>query len=350
MLYSARIPDKLVTDSPDGGPSMHEDERVRKSYSVLMDKTYVFSNEPSSGCCGSKLDITALLPNLMGGRSLDPNLLLALNNGYRNQDMWGGAGMWWIWILLLFGWGRNGFSGWGGGCNDGCCGNGAATFNALPWALNGDAGRELLMNAIQGNGNAIQQLATTLNCDVKSIESNLCNIQSLIQGVGNQVGLTSQQVINSIQSVGCSIGSQLAQCCCDLKQGIERQGYENRIATINQTDDIKADANTKFNILSSKIDAQSQLLSDKFCALEKRELQNKIDALRDERTALQTSALLQQQSRTIIDTVRPCPIPSFSVCNPWSGNGGFYGYGYGYPYGYNNGCGCNNGCGSGCGC
>lgn len=74
-----------------------------------MDKTYVFSNEPSSGCCGSKLDITALLPNLMGGRSLDPNLLLALNNGYRNQDMWGGAGMWWIWILLLFGWGRGGF-------------------------------------------------------------------------------------------------------------------------------------------------------------------------------------------------------------------------------------------------
>ena len=78
-----------------------------------MDKTYVFSNEPSSGCCGgSKLDITALLPNLMGGRSLDPNLLLALNNGYRNQDMWGGAGIWWIWILLLFGWGRNGFGGW----------------------------------------------------------------------------------------------------------------------------------------------------------------------------------------------------------------------------------------------
>lgn len=33
-----------------------------------MDKTYVFSNEPSSGCCGgSKLDITALLPNLIGG-------------------------------------------------------------------------------------------------------------------------------------------------------------------------------------------------------------------------------------------------------------------------------------------
>lgn len=315
-----------------------------------MDKTYVFSNEPSSGCCGSKLDITALLPNLMGGRSLDPNLLLALNNGYRNQDMWGGAGMWWIWILLLFGWGRNGFGGWGG--NNCCCENGCGgNISALPWALNGDAGRELLMNAIQGNGNAIAQLASTLNCDVKSIETNLCNIQSLIQGVGNQVGMSGQQVINSIQSVGCQLGSQLAQCCCDLKQGIERQGYEGRIATIQQTDDIKSDANAKFNVLSAKIDAQSQLLSDKFCELEKRELQNKIDTLRQEKTTLENSALLQTQTRTLIDQLQPCAKPAYFVPNPnccYSFPYFGYGYGYGANYGV---CGsnCNGNCNS-CNC
>ena len=319
-----------------------------------MDKTYVFSNEPSSGCCGSKLDITALLPNLMGGRSLDPNLLLALNNGYRNQDMWGGAGMWWIWILLLFGWGRGGFGGWGNGGwgGNGCCNDGCNNCSALPWALNSDTGRELLMQAIQGNGDAIRQLASTLNCDVKSIETNLCNIQSLIQNVGNQVGLTSQQVINSIQNIGCTIGNQIQSCCCTLQSAIERQGYENRIATINQTDDIKSDASSKFNILSSKIDAQTQLLGDKFNELEKRELQNKIATLQQEKSTLETSALLQQQSRTIIDTVRPCPIPAFITCNPWGCNGGFYGYGYGYgyPYGSN----CNGNCNScncgGCGC
>lgn len=317
-----------------------------------MDKTYVFSNEPSSGCCGSKLDITALLPNLMGGRSLDPNLLLALNNGYRNQDMWGGAGMWWIWILLLFGWGRNGFGGWGGYGNGGeCCNNGCNNCAALPWALNSDTGRELLMQAIQGNGDAIRQLASTLNCDVKSIETNLCNIQSLIQGVGNQVGLTSQQVINSIQSIGCQLGNQLQQCCCTLQTAIERQGYEGRISTIQQTDEIKADANSKFNIISAKIDAQTQLLGDKFNELEKRELQNKIATLQQEKSTLETSALLQQQSRTIIDTVRPCPTPAFITCNPWGCNGGFYGYGYGYggyPYGSNCNCGTCN-CG-GCSC
>ena len=85
--------------------------------------------------------------------------------------------------------------------------------------------------------------------------------------------------------------------------------------------------------------------------VEKRELQNKIDALRDEKNALQSSALLQQQTQNIVNTVRPCPIPAFITCNPWGCNGGFYGYGSGYPYGFNaNGCGCNNGCGCGCGC
>ena len=314
-----------------------------------MDKTYVFSNEPSGSCGGGKLDITALLPNLCGNKGVDPNLLLALNNGYRNQDMWGGAGIWWIWILLLFGWGRNGFGGWGGGYGNGggdCCN----PCNALPWALNGDTGRELLMQAIQGNGNAIAQLATTLNCDIKSLQSNLCNIQSLIQNVGNQVGLSGQQIINSIQSVGAQIGTSIASCCCDVKQAIERQGYEGRIATIQQTDDLKSDSSTKFNIISSKIDAQTQLLSDKFCELEKREMQNKIDALRDEKNALQSSALLQSQTQNIVNQIRPCPIPAFLTCNPWGCNGGFYGYGYGYN-GYNgnsNCCGNCNSCGGCC--
>lgn len=316
-----------------------------------MDKTYVFSNEPSSGCNGGKVDIMALLPNLMGGNRLDPNLLLALNNGYRNQDMWGGAGIWWIWILLLFGWGRNGFGSWGGnyGCGDGC--NNCA---ALPWALNGDAGRELLMNAIQGNGNAISQLATTLNCDIKSLQSNLCNIQSLIQGVGNQVGLSGQQIINSIQSIGCTIGNQIQSCCCNLQSSIERQGYENRIATINQTDDIKSDAASKFTTLSAKIDAQTVLLNDKFCELEKRELQNKIDTLRQEKTTLENSALLQTQTRTLIDQLQPCAKPAYFVPNPNCCYGYPFGYGFGFGVGYNYGSNCNGNCGScncgGCSC
>ena len=331
------------------GSSTREDFRAHFFFYNIMDKTYVFSNEPSGGCNGSKLDIMALLPNLCGNKGLDPNLLLALNNGYRNQDMWGGAGIWWIWILLLFGWGRGGFGGWGGYGNggDGCCN----PCNALPWALNSDTGRELLMQAIQGNGDAIRQLASTLNCDVKSIETNLCNIQSLIQNVGNQVGMSGQQVINSIQSVGCTIGNQINQCCCNLQSAIERQGYENRIATIQQTDDIKADAASKYAILTQKLDANNAVLIEKFNELEKRELQNKNQDLRDRVQTLEFAASQQLQTSNLIDQLQPCAKPAYFVPNPNCCYGfPYFGYGYGYGANYGvYGSNCNGNCNS-CGC
>ena len=78
---------------------------------IYMERTYVFNQEPNGG--GSKFDIMALLPNLMGGKGVDPGLLALLNQGRNNQDAWGG-GMWWIWIILLwFCWGGNGFGGFG---------------------------------------------------------------------------------------------------------------------------------------------------------------------------------------------------------------------------------------------
>nr|UVX34873.1 MAG: hypothetical protein [Bacteriophage sp.] len=51
-----------------------------------------------------------------------------------------------------------------------------------------------------------------------------------------------------------------------------------------------SDNTTKFNVLGSKIDAQTQIINDKFCQLEMREMQNKIDALRQENNQLALSA------------------------------------------------------------
>lgn len=74
---------------------------------------------------------------------------------------------------------------------------------------------------------------------------------------------------------------------------------------------------TRFNILGAKIDAQTQIINDKFCQLEMREMQNKIDTLRDEKNALQSSALLQQQTSNIVSQIRPCPVPAYLTCNPY---------------------------------
>lgn len=96
-----------------------------------------------------------------------------------------------------------------------------------------------------------------------------------------------------------------------------------------------ADNASKFNIIGSKIDAQTQIINDKFCQLEMREMQNKIEALRDEKQAYQLSASQQAQTANIVNQIRPCPVPAYLTCNPFGCNGGFSGYGYGYGEGCN---------------
>lgn len=156
------------------------------------------------------------------------------------------------------------------------------------------------MNAIQGNGTAINQLASSLNCSVQQIQTALCNIQA-------QSGLSAQQIINAVQSGNSQVLSQMASCCCDVRTAIERQGYESQLATLNQTNTLTSNANTQFNIVGAKIDAQTQIINDKFCQLEMREMQNKLDAERAKSAALagqlsqehQTATIMQSQAQAV---------------------------------------------------
>jgi hypothetical protein len=130
--------------------------------------------------------------------------------------------MWIIFLFFLMGWGGNGF---GNGMGRGA--------GFLANEISNDYGRDLLLQAINGNRSAIDTLASTLNCSVNSIQQAICALQGKVQEVGNQVGMGTQQIINAIQSGNCTLGQQLASCCCDVKTAIERQGYENRLATLS---------------------------------------------------------------------------------------------------------------------
>jgi hypothetical protein len=119
----------------------------------------------------------------MGNGGIDPNLLLALNNNG------GFGGNNWIWILFLWLiWGNNG---WG---NNGFGGNGF-----LSNQISNDTGRELLMNAIQGNGTAIQNLANLLNTEVNTVQNGIFTLNNAITSVGTQVGMSGLQIQNAIQ-------------------------------------------------------------------------------------------------------------------------------------------------------
>lgn len=235
-------------------------------------------------------------------------------------------------------------------------GFGGRNAGALASELNSDANTNLLMQAINGNKDAINSLATTLNCDINSVQTALNTINSGVSQISCDTKLSSCEVINAITSGNASLASQLASCCCNVRESISgvnnnitKMGYENQLSVCNQTNTLQnaitngfnslmADNASKFNIVGAKIDAQTQIINDKFCQLEMREMQNKIDALREDKQALQLSASQQAQTANIVNQIRPVPVPAYLTCNPYGCQGGLNDYGYGY--GYNNGCGC----------
>lgn len=153
--------------------------------------------------------IPGMFTSLLGGNKMDPNLVAALMNGRNNQDQYGGANGWWLWIIVLFWlWGGRGFG-------NGFGGNGGENpvLNGLPSQINNDYGRELLMQAIQGNGQAISQLSSALNCTTTQLQNAICNVQGAIDKVAGQVGMTSQAVINAVQQQGCEIGNHQPLAC-----------------------------------------------------------------------------------------------------------------------------------------
>lgn len=236
----------------------------------MEEKTYVFNPEGN----GSGSGILGLLAPMLQQRGIDPNVLLAM----RNNNGFGGEGGWFIWVIFLFflmGWNRNGFGGFGGFGGE----------NMLANQLNNDHGRDLLMQAIQGNRTALSELASSLNCSINSVQTAINGMSTQIQNVGAQVGMSAQQIINAVQSGNCQIANQLSQCCCNVTNAITTQGFESRIATLEQT-----------NLLGSKIDNQTAVINDKFCALEMRELQNKLDAEREANSTLKAQISNMQQT------------------------------------------------------
>lgn len=236
-----------------------------------------------------------MFPEMGSNNGIDPNLLLALNN---NGGFGGGN---WIWILFLWLiWGANG---WGG--NNGFGGNGF-----LSNQISNDTGRELLMNAIQGNGTAISNLANLLNTEVSTVQNGIFTLNNAITSVGTQVGMSGLQIQNAIQSGNASIASQICQCCCENRLAVSEQTNTlqrqmaadqaaDQLALCQQTNTLTTQAERNARDITDAINAQSVMINDKFCDLEKRELQDKITSLTADNALLRSNINNDRQTAFI---------------------------------------------------
>lgn len=264
------------------------------------------------------------------------------NNGwFGGNGLAGGA----LGFLLGLVFGNGGFGNWGG--FNGGNGAAAASLGAQATAYNNT---DLLMNAINGTDADIRALATMSNSDFDSMKTALATLNAGLVNVGSQIGMSSLQVVNAIQSGNAALAAQLAQCCCENRLLTTQQGYEARIQTIEQTNQLGSQADRNAKAITDAIAAQTVAMNDGFCAIKERELQSKIDTQSEIITQLrgqidnanQTAqiAAMLAPIKSEVDSIKasqpntvPVQWPNLVAVNNTPYSGGFYGYGYGYGNG-----------------
>lgn len=265
----------------------------------------------------------------------------------RDDGMFGNNSLLWLFIMILFfGVGGNGL--WGNRNNTTATdvAVGEAVQKAVAEARADGLSDQVIVDAVKGNGAAINQLATTLNCDINSIKNTLCALDKSILQVGNQLGMSTQQIINAVQAGNCEITRAIENCCCSMKS----IAYENRIQNMEQTNQLTALINAGVNQIGNRIDAQTLAMNAGFQGIKDYLTGEKISALQLENSQLrQTNTIqavvdaattpIQTRVQEILARVPSAPVPAYPAPQ----------YANGYAFGVipTNNC-CNNNCFNSC--
>lgn len=249
-----------------------------------MERTYVFNQDGGTGANNGLL--ASILPSLQN-RGIDTGYLMGLMGGNGNGGFFGNNGGFQdiialIVIAAIFGNGNFGF----GGNNQG-----------------NSAEREMIMSAIQRNGIDLNQLASSINCSVGQIESAINAVSTQLCNIGSQIGMSSQQIINSIQAGNSALATQLADCCCKTQNAITTMGYENQLAMCNQTNTLVNTANQNTLSLRDGATANTNAILAKLDAIQNQALQDKIASLTAEKATLTAEISQRNQNATILSAV-----------------------------------------------
>lgn len=238
------------------------------------------------------------------------------NGGYgsRNDGMFG-DGAWWIIVLFLFMWGRNG---WGGGFGGECSGSGMQGL-----ATRADINEGFALNGMEQGIRGIQQGI----CDSTYALNN-----SIQQGFAN-TNMGMMQGFNGVERGFCNLSSQIANCCCETREAIAGVNYNMSkgfcdigFAAERNTRDIIDNANGNTRAI---LDFLTQ---DKISSLQAENQSLKLAASQSQQNAYLT-ATMDANTAELIRRINPTPVPAYTVPAP-------------YPYG-----GCERNYSScGCGC
>ena len=242
----------------------------------------------------------------MRGEGIVPVMEVGNNNGNGGFSGYGNGDWAWIIVLfLIFGWGRNGFgNGFGG--ND----------SSIPYFQSLDTDFATLERKLDGVNNGLcdgfyamaQQFSNT-NQNIANSTANLQ--QTLCQGFS---GVNQAIVSNGYETrLGVNaLSSQLANCCCDIREGIQEVNYN--LAT--NTCALQNTMNMNTRDIVDTVNANYRALHDEIVANRIEDKNAQITAQQNEINALRLKASQEAQNAYLINQLKPCPQPSYVVNGP----------------------------------
>lgn len=219
---------------------------------------------------------------------------IAAVTGRNNDGMFGDGNGWWIILLFLFaGWGR-GFGGFGGGYD-----SAPATQADVRAAVDQQTLISKLDQQTYGLADSTYALNNTIVNGFHGVDNAICTL-----GYNTQAGFNT-------------LAHQMSDCCCETGRAIERgfadtnynlatQACDTRRAICDSTRDI-IDANNAG--VRSILDFLTQ---------------DKIATLQAENQGLRFAASQAAQNAYLVSELRPCPVPAYTVPNPYCCNS-YYG-------------------------
>lgn len=127
---------------------------------------------------------------------------------------------------------------------------------------------DLIMQAIKGNGQALQDAATRMGCNINALQSAIQSVQSSIASVGSQVGFSSERIINAVNGGDSNIIQALNNCCCSTQKEILKMGYENQINNQNQTYQLTSQLNGVNNVIQNGFRDTNYATQQQTCSLQ----------------------------------------------------------------------------------
>lgn len=204
---------------------------------------------------------TYVVPDNLTGNNDNLATMAMMSNGAFGNGMWNNPMIYLVWMYVMR-WMNNGD--WNNNSDPAV----QRQLQTLQDQMQDNHNSDLVMQAIKGNSQALQDLSTRLSCDANAIQSAIQSVQSGIANVGSQVGFSSERVINAINSGDSNIIQALNNCCCATQKEILKMGYENQINNQNQTYQLTSQLNGVNNVIQNGFRDTNYATQQQTCSLQ----------------------------------------------------------------------------------